>query len=54
MDAAKWRQVKAKLESLINKEKDSLRYYYLGNQYKGKIEHIGVKEGLDVNEALIL
>jgi CRISPR-associated protein Cas2 len=53
MDAAKCREVKALLVDLIDKEKDSLRFYYLGNQYKGKVEHIGAKESFDVTEPLI-
>ncbi len=54
LDAAKCRQVKAILEDLIDKEKDSLRFYYLGNNYKNKVEHIGAKPGFDVTETLIL
>lgn len=54
MDAAKCRQVKAILEDIIDKDKDSLRFYYLGDQYKNKIEHIGVKPGFDVTEPLLL
>lgn len=53
MDAAKCRQVKATLENIINKDKDSLRFYYLGNNYKGKVEHIGAKESYDVEGPLI-
>lgn len=54
LDAAKCRQVKAILEDIIDKEKDSLRFYYLGNNYKGKVEHIGSKEGFDVTDPLIV
>lgn len=53
LDAAKCRQVKAILEGLIDKDKDSLRFYYLGNQYKNKVEHIGAKPGFDVTQPLI-
>lgn len=38
MDAAKCREVKDKLEKIIDKDKDSLRFYYLGNNYKSKVE----------------
>jgi len=54
MDAAKCREVKAILEDIIDKEKDSLRFYYLGDKYKNKIEHIGAKLTIDVTEPLIL
>ena len=53
LDAAKCRQVKAILSDLIDKEKDSLRFYYLGDRYKNKIEHIGAKSGFDVTEPLL-
>lgn len=53
MDAAKCREVKAILEEIIDAKKDSLRFYYLGNNYKNKVEHIGVKESMDMNGPLI-
>ena len=54
MDAAKCRQVKDILENLIDKEVDSLRFYYLGEKYKNKVEHIGAIPGFDVTDPLIL
>ena len=54
MDAAKCRQVKEILLEIIDKERDSLRFYYLGNNYKGKVEHYGVKKSFDVEGELIL
>lgn len=53
LDVAKCRQVKAILSNLIDKDKDSLRFYYLGDRYKNKIEHIGAKSGFDVTEPLL-
>ena len=54
MDASKAREVKAILEKLINKDKDSLRFYNLGNNYKKKIEHIGAKPSFDLEGILTL
>ena len=54
MDSAKCRQVKDILEKIIDKEVDSLRFYYLGDKYKNKVEHIGAKPGFDVTDTLIL
>lgn len=54
MDAAKCRQVKNILEKIIDKDVDSLRFYYLGDQYKNKVEHIGAKTGFDVTDTLII
>ncbi len=53
LDAAKMRQVKAILSELIDKDRDSLRFYYLGDRYKNKVEHIGANPGFDVTESLI-
>ena len=47
-------RVKDQLLKLIDEEKDSLRFYYLGNNYKNKVEHIGAHPGFDVTETLIL
>lgn len=53
MDAAKCREVKQKLMTIIDTKKDSLRFYYLGDNYKTKIEHIGSKDTIKVDEPLI-
>ena len=50
MDQAKCREVKHKL---TDKEHDSLRFYYLGNNYKNKVEHIGVKPSFNVEEDVL-
>lgn len=54
LDSTQCVVVKHKLEQLINPEKDSLRLYYLGNRYHGKVEHIGAKPSFDVTAPLIL
>ena len=43
LDAAQYRMVKHRIEGLINPEKDSLRFYNLGNNYQNRVEHIGAK-----------
>ena len=54
LDAAQLVQLKALLCDLIDPEQDSLRFYMLGNNYKNKIQHFGVKAGYDPNDALIV
>lgn len=54
LDAAKFREVQHKLEKIIDKDTDSLRFYNLGNNYKNKVEHIGAKESYDVEGPLIV
>lgn len=53
IDPAKFLEVKQKLSEMIDKSKDSLRFYYLGDKFKTKIEHIGAKETIDICEPLI-
>ena len=48
LDAAEFRKVKQILIDLIDPEKDSLRFYQLGNRYESKVEHIGVRPSLHV------
>lgn len=54
MDTMKCRQVKNILEKIIDKNVDSLRFYYLGDNYKNKVEHIGANPGFDVTDTLIM
>jgi CRISPR-associated protein Cas2 len=53
VDAAKFREIKNILINLINNKEDSLRFYMLGDNYKNKIEHIGIKKKFDLEEPLI-
>ena len=54
MDNAKTKVVKAKLLEIIDMDKDSLRFYYLGNAYKNKVEHYGTKQSIDLEGTLII
>jgi CRISPR-associated protein Cas2 len=53
IDAAQLRQLKHRLAQLINPEKDSLRFYYLGSEWRERVEHIGAKESIDLEGLLI-
>lgn len=54
LNAAQCRSLQAKLCAIIDPEKDSLRFYYLGNQYEQKIEHFGSKESYSAEGPLII
>ena len=54
LDPAQFAELKHRLESIIDSKTDSLRYYYLGNNWKNKVEHTGSKQGYDVEGALII
>jgi CRISPR-associated protein Cas2 len=53
IDAGQLKQVKHHLKKLINEDTDSLRFYYLGNEWRNRVEHIGAKAGIDMEGALI-
>ena len=54
LDAAQLRALQAKLCGIMDKEKDSLRFYNLGDRYQTRIEHFGAKPGYDPSETLSL
>ena len=53
IDSARLTQLQAALEKEINPEKDSLRYYYLGNEWRKRVQHVGAKKSLDLEGTLI-
>lgn len=54
VDPAQWILLRQKLIDEIDPELDSLRFYFLGSNWKRRIEHIGAKKSIDLNGALIL
>lgn len=54
LDPAQFVQLRNKLEKIINEEEDSLRYYYLGSNWKKRVEHIGAKATFDPEGSLII
>ena len=54
VDSAQWIRLKATLEDIFDPETDSLRYYNLGDKYSTRIEHVGAKPALDVEQPLLL
>ena len=54
LDQAQCVTLKAILMDIIDEKVDSLRFYYLGNKYQTKVEHLGVDRGIAVDQPLIL
>ena len=54
LDAAQCKQLQHKLRTIMDEEKDSLRFYYLGNKYENKIEHFGAKRGYEPEGVLMV
>ncbi len=53
IDAAQMQQLKHLLSQLIDPETDSLRFYYLGDKWRSRVEHIGTKASIDLEGTLI-
>ena len=53
VDPTQWADLSYRLEQEIDKERDSLRFYFLGANWKRRVEHVGAKEAYDP-EGLIL
>ena len=47
VDATQYKILEASLLRIIDKDKDSLRFYNLGNNYKTRVNHVGIKMGYD-------
>lgn len=55
VDPAQLVELKNCLETIINPEEDSLRYYYLGSNWQRRVEHVGAKPTLDLrNDPLLI
>ena len=54
LDQAQFVALKAVLTEIIDEKVDSLRFYYLGNKYQTKVEHVGVDRGIAADQTLIL
>ena len=53
LDATQCTQLQHKLCAIMDPEKDSLRFYYLGEKYKSKVAHFGIHPSFDLDDALI-
>ncbi len=54
LDPAQLTQLKNNLKEIIDLEQDSLRFYYLGNEWRKRVEHIGAKKSIDIEGPLLL
>lgn len=54
LDAAQSRLLQVKLCQIMDPQKDSLRFYYLGDRYQNRIEHFGARATYDPEDVLIV
>lgn len=54
VDPAQWTFMRQKLIKIIDEKQDSLRFYFLGANWKHRVEHVGAKEVVDIEGPLII
>ncbi len=54
VDPAQWTMLRERLIGEIEEEVDSLRFYFLGSNWKHRVEHVGAKEAVDQEGPLII
>lgn len=54
VDYGTFLKVKERLLKLIDQNYDSLRFYYLGNNWRRRVEHFGAKETYDPEGVIIV
>ncbi|MBF0234286.1 MAG: CRISPR-associated endonuclease Cas2 [Desulfamplus sp.] len=54
VDPTQWTVLRQRLIDEIDPEKDSLRFYFLGSNWKRRVEHIGAKPALDMDGLLMI
>lgn len=54
LDYSTFLKLKDKLINIIDKESDSLRFYYLGNNWEKRVEHIGSKPTYNPEGVIII
>lgn len=54
VDPVHWERLKEKLLSLYDSEHDSLRFYFLGSNWKRRVEHHGKGTIEDIQDPMIV
>ncbi len=54
LDYSAFLRLKDRLLKIIDSEQDSLRFYYLGNNWEKRIEHIGAKKTYNPEGVIIV
>ncbi len=53
VNPAQWASLRAKLIEEMDPEQDSLRFYFLGSNWRRRVEHVGAKQSLDQEGPLV-
>lgn len=54
LDPAQWARMRARLIAAIEPDHDSLRFYFLGREWRRRVEHIGAKPADDPDSLIMI
>ena len=54
VDAAQWTKLRARLIAESEPDEDSLRFYFLGDNWHHRVEHVGIKSSYDPQGPLVI
>lgn len=54
LEPAQWTAMRGRLVDLIDQKTDSLRFYFLGSNWRRRVEHVGARAGYDPEGPLIV
>lgn len=54
VDAAQWVRLRQELVREIDAAGDSLRFYFLGDNWRNRVEHVGANESYDPQGPLVI
>lgn len=54
VDPTQWTRLKLRLLDIHNGEEDSLRFYFLGKNWRHRVEHVGAKPSVDLEGPLVV
>jgi len=53
VDPAQWTALRVQLEREIDPDLDSLRYYFLGANWRRRVQHVGAKPSVDPEGSIV-
>lgn len=54
VEPAHWAELKHRLLDIYKPEEDSLRFYFLGANWRRRVEHFGIKAAIDLQGPLVV
>lgn len=54
LDPAQWERLRSHLVGEIDPAEDSLRFYFLGSNWRRRVEHVGAKSAYDPEGPIIV